>query len=161
MAFCTNCGTELTGEFCSQCGTPATGAPRMRGMNPVLKWVLISFGALVGLVVLAAIIVPTISFNGGHNNHAAEAEYWTVQTIIQSLMVDNNLDRVTPSTSGAGGEQIRNTGTQLHPTIDTSDYMLEDATEFCYRWDTAGLITFQYDVNADGNCALDAEQLFP
>lgn len=27
MAYCANCGNEMTGTFCGKCGAPATGAP--------------------------------------------------------------------------------------------------------------------------------------
>ena len=84
-----------------------------------------------------------------------------MQTVIDAMMVDNNLAQVTPSTSSGGGEKIRGTGTQLHATIDMSRYMVRDITQFCYRWVADGRIIFQYNVNADGNCAIDAEQLFP
>ena len=132
-------------------------------MDPALKWVLISLGSLVGVMLLAAILLPPfIPFRGSNpppKNPDAERE--TVQTAIQSLMVDNDILEVTPSISGAGGEKITSTSTQFHPTLDLRAYWEPSATQFCYRWDTDGRITFQYEVNADGNCAIDTEQLFP
>ena len=77
------------------------------------------------------------------------------------MMVDNDLSSVKASTSGYGGEKIRSAGTQFHPTLDLQDYMNQPTSQFCYWWRSDGRITFQYDVNADGNCAIDAEQLFP
>ena len=163
MAFCTSCGAELTGEVCSQCGAPATGAPRRRGMNPVLKWALISFGSLVGVMVLAAILIPIFEeINHPYNRLGAlYNEYHDIQTTIQVLMVDNGLSQVTPSTSGAGGEKIRSTGAQFHPTINLSDYMDLGSTQACYRWDATGRITFQYDYDDAGNCSTYTDQLYP
>ena len=80
---------------------------------------------------------------------------------IMSMMVDKDLSRVRASTSGHGGEKIRSTGTQFHDTITLRDYMDQAAALFCYRWDSGGRITFQYDVDDNDNCAIDAKQLFP
>jgi len=71
MAFCTNCGAEITGAFCKQCGTPAGAAsapvpppPPVMAAAPVvgaapvqrktspLVWVLV---IILGLFVLGAI----------------------------------------------------------------------------------------------------------
>ncbi len=60
MAFCTNCGANVTGAFCNQCGTPARpgeaaatpsavpGAPVKRKTHPIV-WVLV---ALLGIGIL-------------------------------------------------------------------------------------------------------------
>ena len=161
MATCTECSAELTGEFCFQCGAPAAGAPLRRGINPVLKWVLISFGSLVGVILLAAVLVPLFISFGGSNPPPKnpEAERENVQTAIQSLMVDNNFVEVTPSTSGASGEKITSTSTQFHPTIDLQAYWNPSTTQFCYRWNTNGRITFQYDYDDAGSCT--SFQLYP
>ena len=89
------------------------------------------------------------------------AELDAVQAAIDVFMADNDLVEVTPSTSDAGGEKINGTGSQFHATLDLQLYMREPASQFCYRWQRDGLIIFQYGVNADGNCAIDANQLFP
>src|SRR6266700_1879214 len=34
MAFCTNCGANVTGAFCNQCGTPARGQGAPQAMSP-------------------------------------------------------------------------------------------------------------------------------
>ena len=160
MAACTSCDAELTGEFCSQCGAPATGAPRRRRMNTVVKWVLISCGWLLGVMLVAAIVVPLfVRYPTGDSGNARDAEREYVQTAIQVLMVDNDLSKVTPSTSGVGGEKIVITSTQFHPAINLSDYMEQDSTLFCYRWDADSRITFQYDIDDNGNCT--SLQLYP
>ena len=89
------------------------------------------------------------------------AELDVVQTTINAFMADNDLVEVTPSTSDAGGEKITGTGGQFHATLDLQPYMREPASLFCYRWQGNGQIIFQYDVTADGNCAIDADRLFP
>ena len=91
--------------------------------------------------------------------HVAERERF--ETAIQVLMVHEGLSSVRASTSGYGGEKIQTTGTQFHATSDLRPYLAENSSQFCYRWDTTGQIIFQYDANADGNCAIDAHQLFP
>ena len=116
---------------------------------------------------LAAIIFPLIICPGGlfcgdwgfEASVAAERE--TMKTAIMSMMVDNDLSRVTASVSGNGGEKIRSTGTQFHDAIILRGYMNQAATRFCYRRDADGRIIFQYDVDDNDNCAIDAEQLFP
>jgi len=90
---------------------------------------------------------------------AAERE--TMNTALRSMMVRKDLSQVRASTSGYGGEKIVATSAQFHPTLDLQRYLNSSPTHYCYRWDTGGRITFQYDVNADGNCAIDGAQLFP
>ena len=119
---------------------------------------------LVGLLIVAGFLF--ICPGGlGCSDWGAEAarlaERETMKTAIMSMMVDNDLSQVTASVSGHGGEKIRSTGTQFHPTLDLQIYMNQAATRFCYRWDADGRITFQYDVDDNVNCAIDAEQLFP
>ena len=168
MAACTRCGAELTGEICSQCSAPATGAPRRRRKRPVIERVLITFGWLLGFVFLSAIIVPLFTrFETDKNQIPPRVvENETIQTAINAFMADNALAKVTPSTSGGGGEKIRSTGTQFHPTINLSDYWSvyldykdQGSTGYCYKWDTDGRITFQYDIDDNGNCS--SFQLYP
>jgi len=131
-------------------------------MNPALKWALISFGCLLGVALVVAILVPLFMPFRMVDNHLLnrDAERDTVQTAIQSLMVDSDLSRVTPSTSGAGGEKITSTSTQFHPTLNLQAYWEPSATQFCYRWSTDGRITFQYDYDDAGNCAANTDQLY-
>jgi len=127
--------------------------------NRNLKRGLIVVGILF---VIAIIVFPTLLGLLGSNeivNHVSEPE--TIQTAIHAFMVDNDLDTVTPSTSGAGGETINRTGTQFHDTFNLLEFMDQPATRYCYRWWTDGRITHGYDVDADGNCAADTDQLYP
>ena len=123
---------------------------------------LIEMLVVVGIIVaLAAIVVPlVISFAGSGEQAAQAGEVETVQTAIQSLMVDNALPAVTASVSGVGGEKINNTGTQFDPTVTLLAYMDQPSTQYCYRWGTDGRVTFQYDLVA-GVCALTGTQLYP
>lgn len=89
------------------------------------------------------------------------AERDFLQASIDTFMLDNHLAEVTPSTSGAGGEKINGTGSQFHATLNLQPYMRDAPSTYCYRWQSDGLVIFQYDVNADGNCTADGDQLFP
>ena len=139
-------------------------------MKRILKIVVILVGILASLfIILAAItIVANLICPGpwGCSNEkgaegAVAAERETMQTAIHAMMADNELTQVRASTSGYGGEKIDATSTQFHDTITLRKYMRQAASQFCYRWNADGRIRFQYDVNPDGNCAIDAEKLFP
>ena len=114
---------------------------------------------------VSVIAISSCFASDGCSNPGAEgpvkAEREMMQTAMNVLMVDNDLTRVRASTSGYGGEKIDATSTQFHDTINLRNYMNQAATQFCYRWDADGQIAFQYEVNTEGNCAIDAEQLFP
>ena len=136
-------------------------------MKRILKIVTQRKGCLVStLIVLAlgvlAVYLTSIVISFPDSRVAATAaELESFQWAIQEFMVDNDLAEVTPSTSDAGGEIIRGTGSQFHATLDLQPYMRDAASYYCYRWHSDGEIIFQYDVNADGNCAIDADQLYP
>ena len=136
MAFCTNCGAELTGDNCAQCGVPTGGAsqtPR-RSSNPVLKWLLISFGILVAVFALVAITVPLISFDGGCCAPVSERE--TVQTAIDTMFVDNNMTRLTANGTAAKITNTTDFGGGKHIT----EYIRDLPTELCYTWTTLGTV---------------------
>ena len=137
----------------------------IRGL-PIKVTVLI----FIAVVFLAMFMFPLIMLcpgglfcsgweTGDRGAKAAERE--VVQTAIDVFMVDNNLVEVTPSTSGAGGEKISDTGGQFHATLDLQPYIRDFPSTYCYRWQSNGRVMLQYDVNADGNCAIDTDQLFP
>ncbi len=123
---------------------------------------LIEMLVVTGIIVaLAAIIVPlVIRFSGSGETAAQVGERETIQTAIQTMMVDNDLTAVTASTSTAGGERVANTGTQFNAAITLLSYMDQAATQYCYRWGTDGRLTFQYDL-VSGACAAAGTQLFP
>ena len=104
MAFCTNCSAELTGDYCTQCGAPSGDAPRGRqgSAKTVLKWVLISFGALFGVLVLAAIIVPlVVKFDATDGHDYFIVEWQSVQSSIDIMILDNNMTEVTTNGTAA------------------------------------------------------------
>ncbi len=118
---------------------------------------------------LAAFMVPFLSVCPGglfcsdweKDGGPEAAERDAFQAAIDVVMADNKLFEVTPSTSGAGGEKINGTGTQLHATLELQPYMSAAATTYCYRWQSSGRITFQYDADADGYCGINSDQIFP
>ena len=123
---------------------------------------LIEMLVVVGIIVaLAAIVVPlVISFAGSGEAAAQAGEVETVQTAIQTLMVDNALSAVTASTALPGnGEKIISTGTQFDPTVSLQAYMDQPSSQYCYQWGADGRVTFQYDVDSAGACT--TTQLFP
>ena len=137
---------------------------RLTGAGKEQKgFTLIEMLVVVGIIVaLAAIIVPlVIRFAGSGENAAQVGERETIQTAIQSMMVDNDLNAVTASTSTAGGEKVNSTGTQFNASITLQAYIDQAATQYCYRWGVDGRVTFQYDIDASSACAATNTQLFP
>ena len=132
-------------------------------MKRILTIAAILAGVLGAITLVSNLICPgpwgCSNEKGPEGVVAAERD--TMQTAVDAMMADNELTQVRASTSGYGGEKIDATSTQFHDTIILLDYMIQAASQFCYRWDADGGITFQYNVNADSNCAIDAEQLFP
>ena len=124
---------------------------------------LIEMLVVVGiLVALAAIVVPlVIRFSGTAGQATEVGERETTQTIIQEMMIDNDLTTVTGSTSGAGGEKINSTGTQFDATLNLQGFMDQPSTLFCYQWNTEGRITTQFDTNSANGCDNTTAQLYP
>ena len=129
------------------------------GWNRVLVMTAIITGIMVvGLVVVFRLFVTFFPADGGV---AQTGERETMQTAIKSMMNENNLASVPASASGAGGEKIKNTGTQFHPTVNMQGYMDRPSTQYCYRWGSDGLVTYQYQVDADNECSPGNDQLYP
>ena len=116
---------------------------------------------VVGFLAVLLIILPLLTADMIPTQEPEEAELGTVQTGINAFMAVNDLFEVTSSTSREGGEKIDGTVGEFHVTLELQPYIRADTTTFCYRWQGDGLIIFQYDVNAEGNCAIDTKQLFP
>ena len=116
---------------------------------------LVITGIVTGIIVVALVLVARllVTFPGAGEGVAQAAERETIQTAIKSMMNDNNLAAVTPSTSGAGGEKIKNTTTQFHSTINMQDHMDQPSTLYCYRWGSDGLMTYQYQVDDNDECS--------
>ena len=123
---------------------------------------LVEMLVVVGIIVaLAAIVVPlVIRFASTAEEATRVGERETIQTSIETMMIDHALSAVTASTSTAGGEKINSTGTQFDPSITIQPYVDQSATLYCYRWGSDGRITFQYDLVASA-CAATGTQLYP
>lgn len=87
MAFCTNCGANVTGAFCSQCGTPASAAgqaapaapaagpipaaampmpsPGARRTHPIV-WVLVALAGVFLLFVIGGIAISALVIHKAH-----------------------------------------------------------------------------------------------
>ena len=133
---------------------------RLKG--PIV-WTLI---IAVGLVAAYPLKICFVSVAGALHcpdlrEKPMEAELAAVQAAIDVMMADNHLVDVTSSTSGEGGEKINDTPSQFHATSDLQPYIRYLPSTYCYRWQGDGHITYQYDVNAEGNCSIDGDQLFP
>ena len=126
-------------------------------MKQFLQAVAIAVSVVAALVIGAIIILPFIVTDMIPEQPFEAAELDTIQAAIDTFMTDNALTEITPSTSGAGGEKINLMGAQFHPTLNLELY-LRDTPTLCYQWASNGGIISQYDVNADGNCAIDTEK---
>ena len=117
---------------------------------------LIEMLVVLGIIVaLAAIIVPlVIAFSGEGEKAGREGGRETMQTAIQSMMVKNNLASVTASLSADTlGKKLSNTGTDFNATYTLKDFMDQSTSKYCYKWDSTGWITYQYDVDGtNGAC---------
>ncbi len=130
-------------------------------MRRILKIVAISVGVVaLGIAVGVAALPFMISHQPGGTEPNA-VEQIVVQAAIDTFMAEHVLTEITPSTSGAGGEKINGTGTQFHATLDLQSYIRDLPSTYCYLWQSNGRIIRQYDVNSNGNCAIEADQLFP
>ena len=146
---------------------PGSQSLRQRNTKGVPKKVTVPIfiaAVLLGLVTLPLIVIcPGGLFcsDWDTGEGAKAAELAVVQAAIDVMMADNALVEVTPSASGAGGEKINGMGAQFHATLELQLYIRDLPSFYCYRWQSDGLIIFQYDVNAEAKCAINGDQLFP
>ena len=105
---------------------------------------------VIGIIVaLAAVIVPlVIQFSGEGADASADAEWDAVQTTIDTMMADNEIDVGTLAPGGgAAGAQIADT-LDFDPGagIQTiAAYTRDPITNYCYTWDNTGRLLFQYE----------------
>ena len=143
-------------------GNPFVGQGNTKGVPQKVHVAIFIFGVVFVVTMFPRIVgCPGGIFCSGweRGTGAKAAEYDTVQEAIDTFMTDNALREVTPSTSGAGGEKINLRGTQFHATLSLALY-IRDTPTYCYQWQRNGTI-FQYDVDDDGNCSSNADQLHP
>ena len=114
---------------------------------------LIEMLVVIGIIVaLAAVIVPlVIQFSGEGADASADAEWDAVQTTIDIMMADNEMDpgTITPG-SGAAGSQITDTQDlgSAAGTQSLANYTRDPLTNYCYTWDNTGRLLFQYEYDA-------------
>ena len=115
-----------------------------RGSEDQKGFTLIELLVVVGIIVaLAAVIVPlVIQFSGRGDVGAANAEWDSIQSAIDTMMADSSLTAVNAGASAAfitdsidfeaGG------GTQ-----NLSAFLRDPSTAYCYTWATTGRILTQ------------------
>ena len=118
--------------------------------NDQRGFTLIEMLVVVGIIVaLAAIIVPlVISFAGSGEEAAQVGERETLQTAIQSMMVDNDLSAVAAQGTAATATDAFAFATG----VTLQAYMDQAATQFCYTWGTDGRLLTQTDEPVGGTC---------
>jgi hypothetical protein len=81
MAFCTRCGSNLSGAFCTKCGTPAAGAAApaqpQRRTSPVV-WVLVI------LLVMFCLSIAGVIGTGAYVAHRLRRDPRVLARILQS-----------------------------------------------------------------------------
>ena len=122
-----------------------------RGSEDQKGFTLIELLVVVGIIVaLAAVIVPlVIQFAGRGDTGAAAAEWDTIQSSIDTMMVDNIAMTVTASV-GAAAKILDNTAFGSGNTL--ANYVRDTTTTYCYTWANTGRILTQVAVNSAGNC---------
>ena len=113
---------------------------------------LIEMLVVIGIIVaLAAVIVPlVIQFSGEGAAASADAEWDTVQTTIDILMADNELDAGSLTGNATTAAIILETddldGTGPGPVL--SAYTRDPSTNYCYTWDTTGRLLTQWELDS-------------
>ncbi len=107
---------------------------------------LIEMLVVIGIIVaLAAVIVPlVIQFSGEGAQASADAEWDTLQTTIDIMMADNELDALTGN-SAPGAETTIADIDDLGSGFDLSEYTRDPETNYCYAWDTTGRLLAQFE----------------
>ena len=105
---------------------------------------LIEMLVVIGIIVaLAAVIVPlVIQFSGEGATASQEAEWDAVQTTIDIMMADNEMN--PPITPGSTLAQIADTQTfGLTTGVTLKEYTRDPITNYCYTWDDTGRLLTQ------------------
>ena len=115
-----------------------------RGSEDQKGFTLIELLVVVGIIVaLAAVIVPlVIQFSGRGDTGAANAEWDSIQSAIDTMMADQSLTAVTAGALNAfvtdSFDFDAGAGTQ-----DLSAYLRDTSTSYCYTWAATGRILTQ------------------
>jgi prepilin-type N-terminal cleavage/methylation domain-containing protein len=127
----------------------------LRGRKGQQGFTLIELLVVVTILgILAAIVtLSLVGLTTNANAQACNQEYKTVQTALDALMADNNLDSVTAEGPTQNMKlAIGPNGLALWVDLTTSttqthNYTRNGTTQFWYTWDSKGRIT---DVNTNG-----------
>ena len=119
-----------------------------RSVQDQRGFTLIELVVVIGIIVaLAAVIVPLLAqFSGTGAAAAQDAEWDFVQTTIDTMMADNEITTVSPSTAS----------TRISDTLDwdpsattetLAAYTRDANTGYCYEWASSGTVTAQYELD--------------
>ena len=99
------------------------------------------------MAILVAVVVPNLAgITGGAQQTACGQELDTVQAAMDTLMTQNSASSVTAETTGTGIQLDSDSTVQCQDYNDEnldaeSAFLLRDATDGKYSWDTTGAIT--------------------
>ena len=115
---------------------------------------LIEMVVVIGIIVaLAAVIVPLVIKFSGTGAAAAQAAEWdAVQTSIDTMMADEQMLTIAPSTAVTritDTLNFKDTGSTAQPNsaYDLSKYTRDASTNYCYEWLGSGRLTSQYKLD--------------
>jgi prepilin-type N-terminal cleavage/methylation domain-containing protein len=143
----------------------------LRGRKGQQGFTLIELLVVVTILgILAAIVtLSLVGITSNANANACRQEYNTVQTAIDALMADNNVDTVTPlgptndmtqtiATDAAGNKFALFVTLGAQGVTQTRNYTRNGTTQYYYTWDTHGKITGIGDKNGNAinNCTVKA-----
>ena len=115
---------------------------------------LIELLIVVGIIVaLASVVIPlVVQFSGKGEEGARAKELDSVQTAINSMMVDTGRESLTSAGGSATTPIYMDTADHFGATltdidgggaIGLTDYLREQHTMYCYEWGILGSITTQ------------------
>ena len=115
---------------------------------------LVEMLVVIGIIVaLAAVIVPLVIQFAGDGAEAAEnAEWDAVQTSIDTMMADKEMNAVS----------AQSTSLRISDTLDwdagagtqtMAEYTRDPNTNYCYQWAGTGRLTAQFKLNSDSTCS--------
>lgn len=130
----------------------------LRGKKGQRGFTLIELLVVVTILgILAAIVtLSLVGLTTNANVNACRQEYNTVQTAMDAMMADQNVDSVTAQTTPTNNmtTPITTNGTALFVTLgapgvtQTRNYTRNGTTQFYYTWDGFGKINGIYTTNS-------------
>ena len=144
MAFCTNCGAELTGSFCTQCGEPSGDVSRRRrNTRRLTMWVFIAFGILIAFVTAMGVQWARNNTYDRHTGGDLRSEAALVQSATYAMMAENRLSLVDGHTTGPAVNEWSSQPTgagaaSLYSYLKKYSYLEKSTTTFYYCWTAEG-----------------------